>query len=1304
VTASRLADILPLAPLQEGLFFHARYDDAGMDVYTVQLVLDIDGELAAEALRNAARLLLARHPNLRAGFSDQGLDRPVQFIPVGNEPAWRELDLGELPEARRSARLEELLSEDRALGFDLARPPLLRFTLIRLELRRHRLVLTNHHILMDGWSLPILLEELFTLYADGNDTRLPAAVPYRDYLAWLAAQDQRLARTAWRELLSGVDEPTLVAPAVPSGWRPTAPRRVVRQLPEGLSTTLTQLAREQGLTLNTLVQGAVAVVLGLLTGRHDVVFGSTVAGRPPQLPGVRRMVGLFINTVPVRCGWARTEPVVAALSRLQDDQSRMAAHHHLSLTAIHESAGLRELFDTVVVVENYPTEGRAEPAPGLTVVPVSGEDASHYPLMLVVVPGARLTLRLDYQPDLLGQDEVEQIAELLAQVFTEIAADPRQPMGNLAGVTPAERARTRGEGSGAAVEPTADTVPGLFRAQVARTPDACALVFVDTLRDKVEESTYAELNARANRLAHVLVAAEIGERPVAIALPRSTELVVALLAVLGSGAPYLPIDPRYPAERIRMMLDDAAPALVVTDTAHAAGLPGNLLVIDDPSTAMVIAAAATHPPERAMTSESAAYVLYTSGSTGTPKGVIGTHGGLANRLQWFGEVRTGGPACAKASLNFVDGSTELLGPLVHGGQILLADDPTAIDPVALGDLVAARHASALTAVPSLIMSMLDENTGDPARLASCALWISSGEPLHSAVVERLSTLLPDARLLNFYGCTEVSGDSLVAECRPGAEPALGRPIHNTRAYLLDDDLRPVPRGRAGELYLAGHGLARGYLGRASITAQRFVADPFGPAGARMYRTGDLARRGPDGDLEYVGRRDAQVKIRGIRVEPAEIVAALLRDPHVAAAAVVARPDHNGDARLVAYVSPPPGGQIDRDDVRAAAREQLPEQLVPSAIVVLATLPTLPNGKIDTSALPEPAWTGPAGSGAPSTPHQELLCTLFAEVLGLPRVGVNDDFFDIGGHSLAAVRLIGRIRAALGLSVSPRTLFLAPTPARLADELALGTPDDALQVLLPLRTTGDVPPLFCLHPAGGLSWSYAGLLRSLPNDQPLYGIQARSIASVEPPPSSVEEMAAAYLAEIAAIAPHGPYRLLGWSFGGAVAHAMATELQARGERVELLALMDSYPREGLPETGELSDDVVLRLLLSDYFAITPPDPEDGPLDPARTAEILAEAGLASLRVHNLGAIASLLRTNSQLIREFRPAVFDGDVVFFRARFGWDGPGPSSALWQPYLTGQVIEHAIACTHATMAQADPLAEVGRILTATMKGIPTP
>jgi amino acid adenylation domain-containing protein len=1267
---SALHDVLPLSPLQEGLFFHAGFDGgAGSDVYLAQLVLALDGPLDAAALHSAAAALLDRHPNLAAGFWSRAGERPVQFIPAERAPDWTDHDLSDAPE-----QLDRLLAECRATPFDLARPPLLRFTLVRLGPERHRLILTNHHILLDGWSLPVLLRELFALYA-GEE--LPPAVPYRDYLAWLAARDPQEAAAAWRAALGGLDGPTLAAAPGPPARVPVPPGRVHRELPEDVGAGLGRITREHGLTLATVAQGALAAVLGRLTGGRDVLFGVTVAGRPPELPGVERIVGLLINTVPERVRWRRSEEALAVLARVQDEHLALAAHHHLSLTEVQAAAGARDLFDTVLVVENYPSGSFPGPA-GLTVTPVRGEDAGHYPLMVVVVPGERLLLRLDHQPDLLTAAETEQVADLLAGALTRLAADPHRPFDELAEV-PAQTM------AGPDAVLPARTVAELFEAQVDRTPDAPAL----------DGLSYAELDARASGLARVLVERGVRpEQPVALALPRGPELVVALLAVLKAGAPYLPLDLGYPAGRVRAMIEDGRPAVVLTDREHAPAFPGTVLALDDPVTRRERERAGTGRPAPSAGPDSAACLLYTSGSTGAPKGVVGTQRGLVNRLLWAGELLAGaaGPVCAKSSLSFVDGSTELLGPLVHGLEVVLAGDRAAADPAALADLVEARATGVITAVPSLISVLLEQHG---PRFGSCRLWISSGEPLPAALARWLHQTIPGARLFNLYGCTEASGDSLYSEVAPGEVPVLGRPLPGTRCHVLDADLRPVPAGRIGELYLAGEGLARGYRGRPGATAERFVADPFGPPGSRMYRTGDLVRILPGGRMAHAGRADAQVKIRGMRVEPAEVAAALLREPSVARAVVVP----NGDG-LVAYVTAAADQVIAPGELRDAIALRLPAHMVPRGLVVLDELPSLPNGKIDRLALPDP---GPAGGGgrAPSTPHQDLLCTLFAEVLGVPSVGVDDDFFTLGGHSLAAARLAGRIKAALGTALDPRSVFAASTPARLAARLGLGDRDEALQPLLPLRTTGSEPPLFCVHPAGGLAWCYAGLLRHLDPGQPVYGIQSRGLSSDEAPPGSVEEMAERYLEVVKSVAPTGPYRLLGWSFGGAVAHAMATRLQERGERVELLAFMDSYPREGLPETGELDEDTVLRMLLADYFALPAPD---GPLTPARTAGLLAEAGLAGFDAGTLTSIAALLRDNSRLIREFTPGVFDGGLVFCRARLGWDGPGPSSGLWEPYTTGPIITHQIACTHATMAQPEALAEVGRVLTHALKGVRTP
>ncbi|GHE03399.1 amino acid adenylation domain-containing protein [Streptomyces alanosinicus] len=1306
MSPSGLSDILPLSPLQEGLFFHSLYHRDGPDVYVTQLVLDLHGPLDTPGLRRSAEALLVRHPHLGAAFWSEGLDQPVQVVPRAVALPWTELDLSGLPAAERAERAAEFLAADRARRFELATPPLLRTALLRLAPDHHRLALTVHHILLDGWSTPVLVRELFALYdAEGDPAALPPAPAYRDYLTWVAGQDGAAARDAWRAELAGLDEPTRLAPTGAGAAAPRVPLRRAADLDEDLTRALTDLARSRGLTLSNVLQAAWAVLLGRLTGRDDVVFGTVVSGRPAELPGVDGMVGLFINTVPTRVHTAPAVPLADIAAQVRDRHLATSAHHHLPLADIQKAAGLSELFDTVVVFENYPTGSGALSARQLTVTGVTGHDATHYPVMLAVVPGTRLHLRLDHRPDLIDDARAEEILAGLRAVLAAFAADPDQATGRVEPLPPARLSPvlTGWNDTGHAVPHS--TLAQLLDASVRTRPDRPALVCGD------EELTYAELDARANRLARHLIELGAGpERIVALATGRSVLLVVALLAVVRTGAAYLPVDPGYPAERIAHMLDDARPALLLTDSAALGALPGGeWTVLDAPALQDRLAdcsAAPLGPAELRgpVTGDTAVNVVYTSGSTGRPKGVVGIQSGLVNRMAWFAELYSfdaNDPVCAKSSISFIDGTVEILQTLVHGGRVVLADAVTAQDPAALADLVGKSGTRVLTAVPSLLQSLLHEEEtaadGGSAggRLASLRLVLSSGEPMPPELPARLALSCPDARLINFCGCTEVSSESLYAVC-DAHDQSIGRPLWNTRALVLDSALRPVPPGTPGELYYGGVGVGRGYLGRPAATAERFLADPCGPPGARMYRTGDLVKWRPDGSLVFLGRADDQVKVRGVRVEPGEVEAVLAGHPDVSEAAVAVR-DLPGAARaLVGYVVPDRGGApLDPVALRRYAADRLPAAMVPGALVVVDAIPRTPNGKVNRRALPAPDAEA-AGQAPPSGPDEQVLCDLFAEVLGLPRVGAQDDFFALGGHSLLATRLAARVRSVLGVELGLRALFEAPTPAGLAGRLGGGEPRDAWTVLLPLRDTGNRPPLFCLHPAGGFSWCYTGLLRHLPPDRPVYGIQARGLTEPDHVEDGVDRMADDYCARILDVRPTGPYHLLGWSFGGQLAQAVAARLRAAGHRVGLLALLDSYPPEALPADEPTDRSEVLRFLFSEYFGVEPPDRAEGPLDTARAARLLRAAGLADFTEDHLAAIADILPAGAHAARAHRPTPYDGDLLHFRATLGRPEGLPDAEAWRPYVTGRIEAHDIATTHGRMTRPDELARLGPIVRA--------
>ncbi|MFJ8039008.1 amino acid adenylation domain-containing protein [Kitasatospora sp. NPDC096147] len=1031
-------DVLPLSPLQEGLLFHAeqqRAEDAD-DLYTSLTSLQLRGPLDRALLAAAVDGVVNRHAALRASFTTDALGRPVQLIARQVSVPWTHHDLTAIADAgQRAAALAEIEQQEAGRRFDLAAAPLVRCALVTLGADHHHLVLTRHHTVIDGWSMPVLLRELLAAYGGTAIAALPATTPYARHLERLAARDEAADAAAWREALAGLPGPTLLADALGA---PAAGAAVGRELelpigPE-LAAALTATARTHGLTLNTLVQGAWAILLGRLTGRTDVVFGATVSGRPADLPGVESMVGLFSNTVPVRFEPREEEPVAEALARLQAAQSALLDHQLLGLAEIQALAGQGTLFDTLLVVENYPVDPDALTARGLRVAGLTHRGATHYPLTVLTLPGEHPQLTVEYRPDVFTDTQAATVGARLLRLLTAIASAPQTPVGALEVLDAAERAQLL-DGWNATARPLPQgTVPEVLAATAAATPGAVAVV------DGELTLTFAELAARVELTARHLAA--LGARPgtvVALALPRSAELVTALLGVLASGAAYLPVDLDHPAERVALMLEDAEPLLTLTTAEVAAKLPvldahGLGPVLTERLGELSAEPVAPHPDDLA-------YVIHTSGSTGRPKGVQVPHRGLANMLEHHGgtvfarAVEAAGRrrlrAAHTASFSF-DSSWEQLLWLVLGHQLHVYGEDLRRDPEALTARLLADRIDTLDVTPSFGRQLVEAGLlDDPAHKP--LLFLVGGE----AVDEALWTRLRETEGVighNFYGPTEYTVDTLGADLADSPTPSVGRPIGNTRVYVLDARLRPVPAGVAGELYIAGPGLARGYGNRPALTAGRFTADPFGEPGTRMYRTGDLVRHRPDGSLDYLGRGDDQVKIRGFRVEPGEAEAALAALPGVAQAAVVVAPAPGGGKRLVGYAVP---AQLDTAVLRKALAATLPEYLVPSAIVTLERLPLNVNGKLDRQALPAPdaaAFAAPAGR-PPRDEREALVCSVFAEVLGLPAVGPDEDFFALGGHSLLATRVTGRLRAGLGVETAVRDLFETRTPAALSARLA-----------------------------------------------------------------------------------------------------------------------------------------------------------------------------------------------------------------------------------------------------------------------------
>ncbi|MGH3613703.1 MAG: amino acid adenylation domain-containing protein [Pseudonocardia sp.] len=1064
-----LEDVWSLTPLQQGMYFHSRYHDHSAvdpDGYIVQYVLDLHGPMEHDRLRDALGALTARHAALRASFhqtEDGGL---VQVVTRRVEVPYRVVDRSyltacdqapedQLPDDQRNAVTEIALAE-RSESFALDAAPLLRVALIGQSATRHALVLTIHHLVADGWSLPVLFDDLFELYAaqtSGRDLR--PVVSYREYLRWLAGRDRTRTRWAWERALSGVAEPTFVGLAAPDEAPAGLPSAVEGTVPAPDTARLRALARDRGLTLNTVVGGAWALAVGAATGRDDVVFGAVVSGRDAEVPGIDEQVGLFINTVPVRAQWSPTDTVAAMLARHQQEQAELLGHQYLGLPEVQGLAGFRELFDALFVFENFPAVPDDSDG-GLRIAGVgeSVEARTHFAVSMQIFPGEDLALRLQYDDRRVAHERAQRLFEWFVSFLEQFVADPDGLVGRLDVLGVGERGMLE-----MGWRSSARMLGGESVAEVLQWRG-------DGLSSKVglvcgsQRLSFGELNERVNRLARLLSGRGAGpECVVGLALPRSVDMVVALFAVLRTGAAYLPLDLDYPAQRLRLMVGDAAPVCVLSSRG-AVGAFGDLggapvVVVDDAGVVAELGESSggglgdgerpVFAPGVSGRLEHPAYVIYTSGSTGLPKGVVTPYRGLTNMLANHREAIFG-PVVAAAggrrlrvahtvSFSF-DMSWEELLWLVEGHEVHVCDEELRRDAQRLVAYCREHLIDVINVTPSYARALIDE--GLLAGEHRPVLVLLGGE----AVSESVWADLRDTDGVvgyNLYGPTEYTINTLGGGTGDSVTPTVGKAIFNTRAYVLDSALRPVPVGSPGELYIAGEGLARGYHHRYGSTAQRFVADPFAEVpGGRMYRTGDLVRQRADGNIDFLGRTDDQVKIRGYRIELGEIVAVLEAHPSIIQAAVTVH-THGANAvkRLAGYLVPAQPTDLTADPhaltgrIRDHLRDQLPEHMIPASLAVIDKLPLTVNGKLDTRALPAPIYTTDQPHRPPRTHREHTLCRLYTQLLAATDVGIDDDFFELGGDSIISIALVTQARRQ-GLHFRPRDVLSCRTVEALAE--------------------------------------------------------------------------------------------------------------------------------------------------------------------------------------------------------------------------------------------------------------------------------
>ncbi|GAA1310023.1 amino acid adenylation domain-containing protein [Saccharothrix xinjiangensis] len=1007
----RVEDVLPATPLQVGLSFQSLVRGEGdADVYVVQAVTLLRGALDADRMRAAAEELLRRHPALRVHLHTTPAGDVVQVVPAAVSLDWRHVVAGSEEDVAAECRAEL------ARPFPTDRPPLIRFLLCASGPDEHRLAITIHHALLDGWSMPVVGRTLLATYAElGGGPAAPVAPSPAEYHRWLADRDHDAALGAWREALAGV-EGTHLAPA---GAASTAdrPERVVIGLGADLSDRLRAFARDRGVTPTAVFTTAWGVLLGRLTGRRDVVFGCPVSGRPAEVDGVEGMIGQLGGTIPVRVRHTAADTAADLLDRVHAEAVALGEHHHVGLPDIQRAAGAGELFDTMLVMENFPLSDRRRfpVAPGLELAGVDITDATHYPLTVIVLPGDEFTLGLGYQPRVLDEDTARAYGRWLRNLLREVVDHPDRPVARLRALDADEQDHLLRVGTGP--EPTRTRGGALeeFGTWVRRTPDAEAVV----CRDR--SLSYAELDRRANRLANALLDRGVRPQdPVAVLLGRDVEMVVALFGVLKAGAVHVPMDPTYPRDRLAFMLDDVAPTAVVATGAVPVDLP-----VVDPATA-------DGPPEwdadpvharRDLTEDSLAYVIYTSGTTGKPKGVALPHRGVPSLISL--QVDVVGIGGRERYLHFASTSFDVafwqfMLPLLSGGTSVIAPEEVRVPGDELLDYIAEHRVTGVNLLPSFLAAMPDDRTVPPD-----VFFVVGAERLDPELARRWGA--GRRALFNAYGPTEVTINSVTWHYDHDDEGPLpiGRPDPEVRAYVLDAGLLPVGVGVTGELYLAGPKLARGYLNRPGLTADRFVADPFGAPGDRMYRTGDLVRWRPDGQLVFLGRADHQVKLRGFRIELPEIETVLTRHPDVRACAVVVR-----ENRLVGYVIPTDGAEVDQARLREHLAAELPDHMVPTALVALDRLPLGPSGKLDRAALPAPEARAATPAREPATAAEAVLLRVFREVLGTDDVNLDDSFLEVGGDSIVSLRVVSRARRE-GLGLTARDVFEGGTVAGIA---------------------------------------------------------------------------------------------------------------------------------------------------------------------------------------------------------------------------------------------------------------------------------
>ncbi|QBR31299.1 MULTISPECIES: non-ribosomal peptide synthase/polyketide synthase [Pseudomonas] len=1177
--AGQLDGLYRLSPMQQGMLFLG-LNSPESDLYVNQLSVPVQG-LEPLRLQAAWETVSRRHDILRTGFLWQDMAEPLQFVLADPQLPFSLLDWREQDHSAEA--LQGLADAERAKGFDLDQPPLQRLTLVQVGEHSYQLIWTYHHILIDGWSSSQLIGEVLSQY---SGRPLADAVPYRGYINWLQQQDANASEGFWRQHLSLLDEPTYLADAVTRTGSGRGHQALYSRLGATRTEQLKAFAQSQQITLNTLVQGAWLVLLSRYSGQRCVAFGATVAGRPASLPASESILGLFINTLPVIKDVPAEQAVGAWLRELQDFNLEMREREYTPLTDVQRWGGRagQSLFDSIIVFENHPIDQalREWRDDSLKFGEINNSGLTNFPMDLMVTLEDGLVIEYMFLREHFDLATVEGIRSNMEGLLTALVQDAGQALGRI-GLPTGQVAPT----PDVVAHPQTTLVHQRIAGWAAQRAEQTAVIFNE------QAFSYGQIEARANRLAHALIAEGVGpEVRVGVALPRSENMIVALLAVLKAGGAYVPLDATYPRERLSYLMHDSGIALLLSDSSLRQVLPtqANLHVLELDQ--LDLRAQPPSAPQVAVQPGNLAYVIYTSGSTGQPKGVGVAHGPLAMHCQAIGQrYEMSAADCELHFMSFAfDGAHERwLTTLTHGARLLIRDDSLWTAEQTYDALH--QYGVTVAAFPPVYLQQLAEHAEQHGNPPPVRIYCFGGDAVPVASFELAKRALQPQYIINGYGPTETVVTPLIwkaavdDQCGAAYAP-IGSVVGERSGYVLDSDLNPLPAGIAGELYLGG-ALARGYLGRAGGTAERFVANPFSADGSRLYRTGDLVRQRADGTVDYLGRIDHQVKIRGFRIELGEIEARLKQQPGVRDAAVVAREGVSGK-QLLGYVLA--AAETPADGLGERLREQLkvslPDYMVPAHLMVLERMPLTPNGKLDRKALPNPDAEQRLAYVEPRTELEKALAKIWQEVLKIERVGLSDNFFELGGDSILSLQVVARSRVlkAQGLSLKLRDLMQKPSIGELVASVQ-GTAEKASGLLAMNAEVKGVAPLFCLHAGFGTVFDYEPLARRLSGQRQLLAIQSRMLLDPAFNDTSLQEMASDYLAQIRQKQPQGPYHLLGWSLGGTLAMLIAAQLEQAGQQVKFVGLVDSFVPSAAVDVGAVDD---WQADLRDFLQVTLPD--------------------------------------------------------------------------------------------------------------------